>query len=233
MTEINDKQHTLNKYKQCMEELKRRSEAIELLVSGKFTTPFEYTNMEFCALQLRKMLELIALGNLVANKEEYKKHRENFEKDWNAKRIIEDIEKFNPNFYPKPIVTKINNIADLADPERELFEKFQSGNKKEDLCQWVDKKGIYLTKKLFICAYDLSSMCLHAENPFNMKKIQVKEKMHSFKVYVNLIIILLSQHNIQLCNGDILNCIMEAKIKGNPDKKIGVSVTYFERLNKQ
>ena len=93
----------LSLYAGCMEEIKRRQKAISSIRNKKQSTLFSITNVEFVALQLRKILELIALANLVANVEEYRRIRQSYATDWNAKRIIEQIKRINPDYYPQPI----------------------------------------------------------------------------------------------------------------------------------
>ena len=93
-------QTTVNLYATCMEEIKKRTEAIRMIYDKKYSTPFPITNIEFMALQLRKILELIALGNLVANRKQYETVRKSFRTDWNAKPIIKTIKQINPNYFP-------------------------------------------------------------------------------------------------------------------------------------
>ena len=40
---------------------------------------------------------------MVANKKEFEEQQIKFQKFWHAERIISDIERLNPDFYPKPI----------------------------------------------------------------------------------------------------------------------------------
>ena len=56
--------------------------------------------MEFCALQLRKILELILASSLIANKEEYEKHSKSFNKNWSIKKKLKEIKRINPNHFP-------------------------------------------------------------------------------------------------------------------------------------
>ena len=48
----------------------------------------------------------IALASLVANREEYAKQRANFSTDWNAKRIVDTLERINPKFYPATAIRR-------------------------------------------------------------------------------------------------------------------------------
>jgi hypothetical protein len=50
-------------YVKCMEEIKRRQFAIDEILGGNKATSFKYTNIEFIALQFRKIFELIILAS--------------------------------------------------------------------------------------------------------------------------------------------------------------------------
>lgn len=60
----------------------------------------EFSQQEATFLQLRKALELIAFASLAANKDAYAAVFPTFAEDWKAKRILERIERINPEFYP-------------------------------------------------------------------------------------------------------------------------------------
>ena len=49
-------------YLRNMQEIKWRIEALDEIYLGQKTTRFFQTNVEFCVLQIRKILELIALS---------------------------------------------------------------------------------------------------------------------------------------------------------------------------
>lgn len=116
---MSDYKDELSKYANCMEEIKLRTFSIKLIMEKEKTTGFLYTDIEFICLQFRKILELISLANLSANKEQYAKQYIKFKTHWNAKKILEDIKKINPNFYPKPteqiIDQKTGKVKEIKD----------------------------------------------------------------------------------------------------------------------
>lgn len=67
------------------------------------TTLFPITNIEFMTLQIRKIIEHIAMGNLIANKELYEEYSAKFSSNWNARYIFRDLERLNFKFYPEPV----------------------------------------------------------------------------------------------------------------------------------
>jgi len=100
---------------------------------------------------IRKILELIALSSLVANKNEYARARKNFNRDWNAKFILNDLEKINPKFYP--VLTK-----QILDPTSKKVMKTET------------VKSGYLTRSEFENICDRCGGLLHANNPFGQAK---------------------------------------------------------------
>jgi len=55
------------------------------------------------SVQLRKTLELIAFGSLCANKAKYAEAHAKFEQHWRATRLLSDLERIHPQFYPRPM----------------------------------------------------------------------------------------------------------------------------------
>ena len=154
-----------------MDLLKLRIDLIKDILNRKCSTGFLLPDQELCCLQTRKSLELIAFAGIAANLNEYAQIIPNFEKQWNGKRIISQIEKINPNFYPIPIKV-INKDGKL------FFENIQKD---------------FLTKKDYIELYDWCGNKLHSFNPFgkSIQWIDIKEKLH---VACMKIVNLLNQH---------------------------------------
>jgi hypothetical protein len=61
-----------------MDEIKRRTASVRSFIQGESITIYRATTIESMCLQIRKILELIALGSLVANKNEFSKQNEKF-----------------------------------------------------------------------------------------------------------------------------------------------------------
>lgn len=57
---------------------------------------------EVVGMLLRKVLEQIAFGSLVAHRETYDEFHKDAATIWRAKELIDRIEKIHPNFYPSP-----------------------------------------------------------------------------------------------------------------------------------
>jgi hypothetical protein len=167
-------------YCNLMEEVKKRTIVLQGFLDGKINAIYPATTIECASLQLRKILELIALGSLVAHKKEYAKNYKNFASHWHAERILSDIEKINPGFYPKPI-REVPSI-------RPGF--------KTDL---TDIKDGFLTKNDFISTYSALGDILHAKNPFALQTDYRRSK-DLIKEALGKTIVLLDTHQIQLFN---------------------------------
>jgi len=64
---------------------------------------YRATQVESMVLQVRMIAELIAFASLAANKQVFEENQRNFEKSWNLAKLMKDIQKLNPGFYPKPV----------------------------------------------------------------------------------------------------------------------------------
>ena len=97
------KRDKIDHYCDVMEEIKKRVAVVNGFLRGGCYTLYMATTLECMCLQVRKILELIALGSLVVNKNEFSTQHKNFHELWNGGEILKKIEKINPYFYPKPI----------------------------------------------------------------------------------------------------------------------------------
>lgn len=165
--------------------VKNRMNAIYSIGTHKQTTLFPATNIEFIGLQIRKIIEHIAMGNLIANKELYEKYSSKFSSNWNAKYIFQDLERLNPKFYPEPVKTD------------------KSKGKKE----WTVIGKEYLSKEDAIKVYDKCSALMHTTNPYGSTiDLGYYEKM--MPIWCEKIMNLLSQHLIHMVDGDHIYCIV-------------------------
>ena len=80
-------ERTLSLYCDQMEEIKKRTEVVTCFINRICDAKYDVPTAECIALQLRKILELIALASLVANKEEYARQHANFASHWQAKKF--------------------------------------------------------------------------------------------------------------------------------------------------
>jgi hypothetical protein len=128
-----------------MDQLSRRLRLVEAVVAGRSATGDEAADAEFACLQLRKALEQLAYSALAASRERYSQARPQVEREWNATRILERVEKIHPDFYPLPV-----RPVRLA-PNRVHFDVVADG---------------FLTRDEFVFLYDRCSDVIHDWNPF-------------------------------------------------------------------
>lgn len=133
------------KYLSIMLEIEGRIQSIKDILNGNCRTTYLQTNIEFVALQLRQIFELIAFSSLVGHKQPYAAINTNISNLWRAKHILSKIENINPVFYPKPVIGVVNGKFKVV-------------------------TGGYLTRKQLEKYYDLTSGFIHAENPFSYPK---------------------------------------------------------------
>jgi hypothetical protein len=179
----------IEKYVTCMEEIKQRGTAIIQIIAKETTTTFPATNIEFCCLQIRKILELIALASISANKEEYVRQHANFLKHYRAKDILKCVEKVNPNFYPKPFYPR-------PDPDHNEIQG-------------------YLNRQDFENVYDACKTVLHASNPYGAT-IDYAQVERQIPEWMGKIKILLKHHYVHLIHkNQQLWVIMKSPQNGN------------------
>lgn len=204
-----DRQTELQKlYLRNLQEIKWRTEALDDIYLNRKSTRFFITNVEFCVLQIRKILELIALSALVSDADIYREKLNNIEKMWNARLILRDIEKIHPEFYPQPVRIDPNdeyNIINITDG--------------------------YLTKDLFVKIYEKCGKVLHQASPFeNAKDVETEYKRvwADIPEWRRLIVKLLDAHVVKLYNNDLFYFIMADKETGRPHGNIFSMVTEEE-----
>lgn len=194
----------LGLYHDCLYEIKRRIDVIADHINRETTEKYLIIEVETVCLQFRKILEKIALMSLVANKEEYAAQNDKFARHYHAERIMNDLERINPDFYPVP--TKRVKHEDKMD-------------------EWIKIEDGYLTKEELVEIYEKCGGMMHAQNPFASEK-PLKEIQKCFPEWLTKICILLGHHQIKLVGGKImLVALMEREDNGLPQ------VVLFERID--
>jgi hypothetical protein len=185
-----------DKYRSLLIEIKRRTEVADSFIFHKAHAVYLATTVESACLQVRKILELIAFGSLVANLEEFSKQHEKFSKYWNASLMLKDMERVNPDFYPKPIIQRPCDEPGIH-------------------MKWDDRPDDYLTKEKFVKVYEKCGAILHSENPFG-SKVDYNFYQSSLPVWRNEIVNLLNAHTIKLVGDINLYLFQMGSGKDNP-----------------
>ena len=172
----------INAYTAVMEEIKRRTEVAFALHTRSINVMYWPTHVESMVLQVRMITELVALASLSANKSLFEENKKKFEKHWHPQKILKDVEKLNPNFYPLPIIEEPSQYAPV----------------KKNL---VDMKTRFMTRDELIEVHGRCGNLLHAQNPFGGDvDYAYYEKM--VPVWMERIRKLLNCHQIKLLNGN-------------------------------
>lgn len=135
------------KYLSVLAEIKRRTKVVDDIISAGSRLRYRATSIETACLQIRKILELVAFGSLIANVRIYSAQHRRFAEHWNPKIMLKDMARVNPKFYPSPIIQKPSAIPGVG-------------------MDWIDRDQDYLTKEDFLSAYDKCGGILHAANPY-------------------------------------------------------------------
>ncbi len=208
----------LSRYIRNMEEIKLRTNAIRGILSKKYTTPYPATNLEFCCLQLRKILEIIILSSLITNKEIYEATYNDLKSIWNIKTIVDKVKILNPQYYPKPVGHK-NLTQDIID---EMVSNGADAKMIKDELTPISNGS--LTEKELLDFYFKASCYIHSRNPF-AKEVDYSNLDQFIIVAINKIISLLNCHIISLYDSDyfIYICMQNEK-----DGKVGGNI--FEKM---
>ena len=91
-------------YRELMREIKFRTEFIGALGANPKLAIHNWTWIESICLQIRMILENIALACLVANGDQLSKLPKRIEKEYHAEAVLNRLDKINPDCYPQPVV---------------------------------------------------------------------------------------------------------------------------------
>lgn len=188
----NSVEDNLSKYLRQMELIKTRMQVIDNIVKKKTTTGFNYSDIEICILQIRKIIELIAMGSLVSNIEKYSQIHEKYSENWNARLIFRDIQQINAEFYPIPV--RVDHSKKFDE-----FMPIESG---------------FMTIDEAIRVYEKCGRFMHEDNPFREPHDIAFYENH-ITVWKTNIIMLLNTHIIHLSEGEFYYIVMQNKDTGN------------------
>ena len=169
-------------YIAVMEEIKCRTMVVAGLIDRQINMMYNITQAESMALQIRMIIESIALASLAANKSLFEQESDKFKEFWKAKLIFRDIEEKNPNFYPQPIKEPPSNIPGV----------------KTDIIHIEDG---FMTRDEIIKVYEQCCNLLHAQNPYAPQR-DYDSFIAQVPNWLDRIKKLLTSHLIKLLNDD-------------------------------
>ncbi|HEX3754386.1 MAG TPA: hypothetical protein VHV26_04850 [Rhizomicrobium sp.] len=197
-------------YKSCMEEIKRRQHAIDDILSGNRSTTFKYTNVEFVALQFRKVFELIILSTLASNRHLFENLTRKLSKEWQISKVTELVEKKNADFYPRPIDRAPTTQGALKD-------------------EWKDVQIGYLTLFELTAAHGKIGNLMHAHNPYKAE-IESDAIENDFPSWRTKTIRLLNNHIVKFPDETVLYVGMQSVETGDVHMSLFGKVSSIDEL---
>ena len=104
----------IEKYATTMKEIKLRTEVINLFLSGQREAKYVPTTVETIGLQFRKIFKLMAFASLAANRDQYARVYADFAKHWEIAKLLKNLQRINPNFYPKPVMEVPSDLPGMV-----------------------------------------------------------------------------------------------------------------------
>ena len=186
----------IEKYAGTMKEIKLRTEVIGLFLSGQLKTRYVPTTIETVGLQFRKVFELIAFASLAANRSEYSNAYSDFAKHWEAAKLVKNLRRINPNFYPQPVTEEPPSVPGAL---RDLRKRQQD----------------YLTEDDLVISHGRCGALLHGANPFG-QPIDYSFFQLNFPGWMAKTINLLNNHQVHLL-GDAGFYLFHMKEEGHEE----------------
>lgn len=181
-----------------MEEIKeRRDAAITTLAKAHHTNPpYNYLDIEFCYLQVRRICEILAIAALIAHNEIDSFRANKFIKAWNADDLF----------------TKLASVNTTAFPRAARFEAEEEAGV---FVATIENEG-YLTREAFTQIYHQCSAGLHAGTlkrllDYGPKQYNVKDVIS----WLDEIVRLLNIHVVVLPNGKMMSVEMIGGYNGS------------------
>jgi hypothetical protein len=174
------KMQHIDKYLLTMKEIKLR---IDVIAKNSIDTPTGMpwrSQVESTGLQFRKCFELIAFASLTANVDQYEAVYADFSRHWQAAKLMKNLKRINPDFYPKPIV--------------EVPTKNPSV-----LHELKYRQGDFLSVDELVTEHGRCGALMHSANPFGVL-IDYEYFAANFQTWYTRIINLLNNHEIRLVN---------------------------------
>lgn len=182
-----------DRYAKLMWEARLRLEVVSDFLQGTASATYVQASIESMALQLRKLLELIAFSSLVSNRDAYEAVRSDIAKDWHANRILRRVESINPKFYPQPVDGFVGS-------------------------KWKKVRSGFLTRLQFAELYDECGNILHVPNPLGRGRSSLVFQ-RKIPLYLCRLERLLSEHVVQLASSKEL---LWVKVPRDIEKPVAV-----------
>ncbi len=193
-------------YLGVMRDIKHRVLVVQAFLDGTASAIYVPTQVESMVLQIRMIMELIALGSLAANKEVFEAHSVKFTRHWEPSKILRDVGQLNPRFYPRPFRTAPMGLDGVIDH--------------------IPVEG-FLTKDELVQIHGRCGDLLHAKNPFG-KGADYAWFRSMVPLWLEKVVKLLNNHEIYLL-GDETMYVIQMSVEGSDD----VHMTTLELVRRE
>ena len=157
--------NTQDVYRELMREIRYRNLYIEAVGNNPQLGIYRQTRIESICLQIRMILENIALACLVANGDQLEKLPKKMEKEYHADIILKRLDGVNPGCFPRPLVLMADSKPSLSSAHSipvTLPEKY--------IGELIARPGTdWMTREEFKEIYGKLGGILHARNPLGSK----------------------------------------------------------------
>ena len=106
-------QNAVEKYLEQLREVKQRGNVFQAFSRGTINAIYDEATVEVATLQLRKILELLAFGFVLATGEKAIPAYASFVKFKNVKEFFTQLRKLNEDYYPDPVVQQRDGQVDM------------------------------------------------------------------------------------------------------------------------
>jgi hypothetical protein len=106
-------QNAVEKYLEQLREVKERGNVFQAFSRGTANAIYEEATVEVATLQLRKILELLAFGFVLATGEKAIPAYVSFAKYKNVKEFFSQLRKLNKDYYFQPVIQKRNEQGEM------------------------------------------------------------------------------------------------------------------------
>ena len=175
-------------YRDLMREIKYRNDFVLSFGNSPPEGIHNWTYIETISLQIRMMLENIALACLIANGDHWNELPRRIEKDYHAEIILKKLENINPDCYPQPLVLVPGSQGSSPTGFDLSSEQYRG--------ELVGRPGNdWLTREEFSEVYGRLGRILHARNPMGTP-VNFHEHLHLTIGWQEQIANLLSHHKV-------------------------------------
>ena len=154
-------------YRELLRETRFRNLYIEAVGNKPHFGVYRQTRIESICLQIRMILENVALACLVANGDRLDELPKKIEKEYHAETILRRLNSINPDCFPRPVVLIPASKGTTSLLSGNSIPGTPTGRYRGEL---VDRPGTdWMTREEFREVYGRLGGILHARNPLGSK----------------------------------------------------------------